>query len=80
MKRLKILLAKILNVEDGSINENTSPENVATWDSFNGLLIASQLEDEFKVKFTMEEVTSVKNVGDIIKALNKHGVSLKDET
>ncbi len=79
MKRLKSLLAKILGINEGDINENTSPENVATWDSFNGLLIASQLEDEFKVKFTMEEVTSVKNVGDIIRTLNKHGVSLKDE-
>lgn len=79
MERLKTLLSRILEIDKESINENTSPENVSTWDSFNGLLIASQLEDEFKVKFTMEEVQSVKNVGDIIETLKKYGVKLEDE-
>ena len=40
-------------------------DNTEGWDSFNGLLLATELEKEFKVKFTMEDIVSIKNVGDI---------------
>ena len=78
MKRLKAILSKVLDIDENSINDKTSPDNVETWDSFNGLMLVSELEKRFNVKFTMEEVTSVKNVGDIKKSLEKHGVKLYD--
>lgn len=79
MKRLKAILSKVLEIEEDKINDETSPNNVETWDSFNGLLLVSELENNFKVKFTLEEVTSVKCVKDIKEVLNRHGVILKDE-
>lgn len=79
MKRLKAILSKVLEIEEDKINDETSPNNVEMWDSFNGLLLVSELENSFKVKFTMEEVTSVKCVKDIKEVLERHGVILKDE-
>lgn len=72
--RLKELLARVLGISKESINDETSPDNVDSWDSFNGLMIVSELEREFNLKFTMEEVTSVKNFKDIKKNLAKYGV------
>lgn len=76
MDRLKNLLSKVLGIDPKSITDEISPANVESWDSFNGLVLVSELEKQFKVKFTIDEVTSVKNVGDIKKALQKHGVKL----
>lgn len=76
MKRLKAILSKVLDIDENSITDQTSPDNVETWDSFNALMLISELEKEFNVKFTMEEVTSVKNVGDIKKSLEKHRIKL----
>lgn len=76
MKRLKAILSKVLDIDENSITDQTSPDNVETWDSFNALMLISELEKEFNVKFTMEEATSVKNVGDIKKSLEKHKVKL----
>jgi acyl carrier protein len=78
MKRLKAILSKVLDISEGSITNDTSPKNVETWDSFNGLLLVSELEREFNVKFTMNEVTSVKCVGDIKDALERHGIKLQE--
>ena len=39
-------------------------------------MLVSELENEFNVQFTMDEVTSVKCVKDIKEALKKHGVNL----
>jgi len=78
MNRLKAVLSKVLGIAPDSINDKTSPANVESWDSFNGLMLASELEKEFNVKFTMEEVVSVKNVRDIKESLKKHGIKLNE--
>ncbi len=74
MNKLENLIARVLDVEVASVSNNTSPDNVENWDSFNGLVLVTELEKKFKVKFTVEEIISVKNVGDIRRVLKKHGV------
>lgn len=76
MKRLKEILSRILEVEENKITDEMSPDSVENWDSFNGLMLVSELENTFQIKFTMDEVTGVKCVGDIKLALAKHGVKL----
>ena len=71
---LRILLAEILDILPESITEKTSPDNTPSWDSFNGLLIASELEKDAGVKLSIEDVLSVKNVGDIKKILDRYNV------
>lgn len=72
--KLKDLLSKILCVSLDEINDVSGPHDIASWDSFNGLLIASELERVFDVKFTMDEIVSVKKVADIKEALKRHNV------
>lgn len=79
MERLKTILSKVLGVDKNSISNATSPDNVENWDSFNGLILVSELESTFKVKFTMEEVSSAKCVKDIKGCLRKHGVILEGD-
>lgn len=77
MDKLKLILAKVLVIKEETINDQTSPENVENWDSFNGLMLVSELESGFNIKFTMDEIISVKSVGEIKLALKKHGVVLE---
>ena len=74
--RLCTLLADILKIKAESINEQTSPDNTETWDSFNGLMIAAELEKVFKVTFSMEEIISTKDVGDIKTNLRNHTIDI----
>jgi acyl carrier protein len=75
-KKLRDLLAGILKIPPSSINDNTSPENTESWDSFNGLMIATELEKTFKTSFTIKEVISVKKVADIKRTLKKHHIDI----
>lgn len=77
MNKLVLLLSEILEIEPELIHDDLTPEEVPTWDSFNGLMIVSRLESDFNVKFTMDEVRSVECVGDIKKHLQNHGVDIK---
>lgn len=78
MERLKCVLSKVLGVDKATITDEMSPDTVDNWDSFNALLLVSELESTFKVKFTMEEVSSAKCVGDIKRYLRLHGVVLEE--
>jgi acyl carrier protein len=75
-KKLYNLLNRILGIPVKSINDKTAPENVESWDSFNGLMIATELERVFEATFTIDEVISVKNVGDIKKNLRNHKIDI----
>ena len=68
------ILSDILNIPEEEINDETSPANTESWDSFNGLMIASALEKTYNISFTMEEVSNVKCVGDIKINLKRHGI------
>ncbi len=74
MIRLKKILSKVLGVQEADINNESSPDNIESWDSFNGLMLVSELENEFKISFTIDEVVGIKNVGEIKEALIKHGI------
>jgi len=68
------LISSVLNIDENSINNDTSPENTESWDSFNALVMVSELESEFEVQFSIDEVYSVSNVEDIKNALIRHGI------
>ena len=72
------IVAKVFSISESEINDESSPENIESWDSFNGLVLVDELENHFKVKFTISEITNVKNVSDIKKYLTSHGVDLND--
>ena len=78
MKKLNAILSRVFKIDEDSITDKTSPDDVETWDSFNGLLLISELEKEFNIKFTMDEVTSIRNVGGIKQYLKKHRVELDE--
>lgn len=76
MKRLKAVLAEVLEVDANTLDKNSSPNTVATWDSMRGLMLITKLEAEYSLSFTMDEVLSVKKVGDIAEILKMHGVEI----
>lgn len=76
LKKLHTILSKVLGVDEGAITDTMSPDTVESWDSYNALMLVSELETSFNVHFTMDEVVAVKNVGDIKAALKRHEVQL----
>ena len=68
-----------MDIPASQINDESSPETIESWDSFHGLILADELETRFSVKFVLEDLTSVKKVGDIKKSLGKYGILINDE-
>jgi len=68
------IVSRTLNVSISQINDDSGPETIESWDSFNAYVLLDEIENTFNVKFNLNETLDIKNVGDFKKLLKKHGV------
>jgi len=71
-------MSRVFSVPISEINDQSSPETIERWDSFNGLVLVDELESAFNIKFTVSEITDVQTTVDIKRHLRNHGVILDD--
>jgi acyl carrier protein len=73
-EKLYQIISKVFNVDSSKINDETNPENLEEWDSFNFYVLLDEIENEFDIKFDLDEILNIKKIGDIEKIFVKHGV------
>lgn len=56
----------IFDEDDMIIEDETSSDDVEDWDSLNHINLVSAIEKEFKIKFALGELTTLKDVGEMI--------------
>ena len=76
-EKLYQIISKVFNVESNEIYDETSPENLEEWDSFNFYVLLDEIENEFNMKFDLDETLEIKKIGDIKKIFAKHGVKVE---
>ena len=72
------LIGKILKISPGRVTDKTSPVNVKSWDSFQGLLLITEIEKAYRIKFSMDEVLSIKDIGSIRKIIKSRNINLDE--
>ncbi len=68
------IVANVFNIDFSKINDETSPENLEEWDSFNFYVLLDEIEKQFSTNFDLDETLEIKKIGDFKKILEKHGV------
>ena len=77
-EKLYNIISKIFSVPITEINDESNPETIESWDSLNLYMLIDDIETEFNVKFTLEEILEIKNVGHFKKLLANHGCELNE--
>ena len=75
--KLYEIMSKVFDIDISEINEESSPETIERWDSFHGLALVDALEIEYKIQFSISEITDVKNTMDIKRHLKSHGIEIE---
>ena len=76
-EKLYHIISKVFNVDSNKISDDTSPENLEEWDSFNFYVLLDEIENEFDIKFDLDETLEIKKIGDLEKIFVKHGVKVE---
>ncbi len=71
-QKIKEAMAKIFDIAVEKIDENTSPETIATWDSLKHMSLILSLEEEFDIQFEDEELIEMMDFKSILEILKNH--------
>lgn len=59
----------VFDDEDITVNENTTSNDIEDWDSLEHINLIVAVEKKFGMKFSMGEVTTMKNVGEMAEII-----------
>lgn len=62
--------------EDITLQETTVADDIEEWDSLEHINLIIAIEERFGMKFTMKEVTGMKNVGEMVDIILQRGTRI----
>lgn len=60
---------KVLEHDDFTLTESTTADDVDGWESVTHMMIITEIENTFKIKFKLIDLMGMENVGDLIKSI-----------
>ena len=68
---LNIVFADILKIKDILLKKETTASDIESWDSISNILLIDSIETHFNINFSLMEIQSFNNVGDICESISK---------
>ncbi len=65
-ERLNKVFQDVFDDEDITVNDATTSADIEDWDSLEHINLVAAVEQEFGIKFTMGQVVTMKNVGEMV--------------
>lgn len=63
---LNEVFQEVFDDEEITVGEETTANDIEDWDSLEHINLVVAIEKKFHMKFTMGEVTTMKNVGEMV--------------
>lgn len=70
-ERLTPVFRDVFDDDTIEINDATTADDIEDWDSIEHITLIGAVENEFKVRFKMGEVSGMKNVGEMVKIIEE---------
>ena len=62
---------KVFNNQTIVLSNELTANDVENWDSLTHMLLITEIENTFQVKFKLKELNKMRNVGDMIELINQ---------
>ena len=70
-ERLNEVFQNVFDDDDIVVDRDTTADDIEDWDSLEHIRLIGAVEREFGIKFTMKEVSTMKNVGEMIDIIEE---------
>ena len=65
-EKLQYIFREVFEDDDSILQEDMTAEDIEDWDSLTHIQLIENIEVEFGITFTLQEVTRLNNVGEFI--------------
>lgn len=69
LAKLNDVFREVFDLDDVVITPETVADDIEDWDSLEHINLISAVESTFRMKFKMKEVSTMKNVGEMINII-----------
>jgi acyl carrier protein len=66
LEQVQVIFRDIFDDESLIITGETAAEDIEDWDSLTHIQLVTKIEKHFKIRFTLSEITKLKQVSDLI--------------
>lgn len=73
LKKLQEIFRDVFDQDDLEITAETTSNDIEDWDSFAQINLIIEIENEFNIKFDLEEINDLKSIKNILKVIEKKG-------
>lgn len=67
--QLQEIFYTILKKNDFLLSEETTAKDIQGWDSLSNMLIITEIEKKYSIRFSFREIVKMRNVGDLCQAI-----------
>jgi acyl carrier protein len=78
--RVTSLFAGVLGVDENSLNDASSPDNVSEWDSLAAMHLVAEIEEVFSIELSTRDIMRMQTIGIVKSVLIEKGISERDIT
>jgi acyl carrier protein len=68
-QKLNKIFREVFDDDNLVVRAQTSAADIPDWDSVNHIRLIVSIESEFRVRFAVNEIEQLKDVGDLVKLL-----------
>lgn len=72
-ERLNEVFRDVFDDKKITVDENTTADDIEDWDSLEHINLVEAVEQEFRMRFKMKEVSGMKNVGEMAGIIEERG-------
>ena len=71
LKKINNIFKYIFDDDYLKITRKTSAKDIEEWDSLAQIKLIAAIEKKFKIRFNIQEISNLKNVGEMIDLIDK---------
>jgi len=70
-EKLNLVFRDVFDDDSICVEDESVAADIEGWDSLTHITLISAIEDEFDIKFNMKDVVKMKNVGEMVDAIER---------
>ena len=72
---IRSVMARSFAVDEDDIPEDASQENYSRWSSLSHMVLLSSLEEQYNIRLSMKQITSMTSMSKIVDVLREYSVN-----